>query len=249
MTKISIIIATYNAGKTLCKCLDSIIPQLNEECELIIIDGASKDETISIIHSYSNKIAYTLSETDRGVYDAWNKGIKKAKGEWIMFVGADDSLLPNALNNYLSVLNSIPDINKYDYICAHNELIDFNDNILKILGQNPTWHKMRLAMAAAHVASLHNKKNLFETIGMYNLNYHICADYELLLRKKGNLKTLFLNYHIAKMLVGGMSMSTKAIKETYLIRKEHHTVPFLINLLLYCRDILAFNIFKILHKY
>lgn len=249
MMKISIIIATYNAAKTLCKCLESIVPQLNEECELIVIDGASKDETNSIIHSYSNKIAYTLSETDRGVYDAWNKGINKARGEWIMFIGADDSLLPNALNNYMSILNSMPDIDKYDYICAHNELVDSNDKILKVLGQNPIWYKMRRGMVAAHVASLHNKKNLFETIGKYNLNYHICADYELLLRKKSNLKSLFLNFHIAKMMVGGMSMSTKAIKETFFIRKEHHTVPFFINLLLLCRDILAFNIFKILHKY
>lgn len=247
--KISIIIATYNAGKTLHKCIDSIIPQLNEECELIVIDGESKDETISIIHSYEDKIAYTLSEADNGVYDAWNKGIDKAKGEWIMFIGADDCLFFNALNNYLSVIRNTPNINDYDYICAHNELIDSDDNILKVLGQNPVWNNMRRAMVAAHVASLHNKKNLFESIGKYNLKYHICADYELLLRKKDNLKSLYLDFHIAKMMVGGMSMSIKAIKETYLIRKEHHTVSPLINFLLYWRDVLAFNLFNLFHKY
>ena len=98
--KISIIIATWNAEKTLRRCLDSIIPQLTDETELIIIDGGSKDSTNEIINSYGNNVAVHLSEPDKGVYDAWNKGIKTSHGEWIMFIGADDTLCPNAIQVY-----------------------------------------------------------------------------------------------------------------------------------------------------
>ena len=77
---ISIIIATYNAEKTLQRCLDSIIPQLSDQVELIIIDGGSIDKTSEIVKSNSQYITYYLSEKDDGIYDAWNKGINKANG-------------------------------------------------------------------------------------------------------------------------------------------------------------------------
>jgi len=243
MKLISIIIATYNASATLRQCLDSIIPQLDDECELIIIDGCSKDNTNNIIASYGDKIAYTVSEKDNGVYDAWNKGIIKAQGKWIMFVGADDMLLPNAIKTYLSNISSKPDIQEYDYICAQNEFVDHNGKLLKLMGEKPAWNVMRRTMAAAHVASLHNKKNLFDTIGTYNLRFNICADYELLLRKKEKLKSLFIDAHIARMKIGGMSFTSKAIVETYKIRRLHHSIPNVANECLFIRDWLAFKFF------
>ena len=96
--KISIIIATFNASATIKRCLDSIVPQLTEECELVIIDGGSKDSTNEIIDSYGDKIAIHVSEPDKGIYDAWNKGIRLSSGEWVAFIGADDVLLSGALN-------------------------------------------------------------------------------------------------------------------------------------------------------
>ena len=236
MKQISIIIATFNAAKTLRTCLDSIVPQLTEETELIIVDGKSKDETNDIVDSYGCKVAVHISEPDKGIYDAWNKGVNIASGEWVMFVGADDLLLPNALNEYLKVIHATVDIGKYDYICAHNEHIDIHGKLLKVIGSAPKWSKMRRGMAAAHVASLHNRHNLFETIGGYNLDFKICADYELLLRKKQKLRYLFVPVHIAKMKVGGMSFSTKAIIEAYKIRKLHHSLPLIVNELYFLRD-------------
>ena len=241
--QISIIIATYNAAKTLRTCLDSIVPQLTDETELIIVDGKSKDETNSIIDSYGSKVTVHISELDKGIYDAWNKGVKVAKGEWVMFVGADDVLLPNALNEYLKVIHAMADVSKYDYICANNEFVDMKGNVLKIMGKAPAWRRMRRGMAAAHVASLHNRHNLFETIGGYNLDFKICADYELLLRKKNKLRYLFVPVHIAKMKVGGMSFSTKAIIEAYKIRKLHHSLPLIVNELYFLRDWGAFKFF------
>lgn len=240
---ISIIIATFNAAKTLQRCLDSIVPQLTNETELILVDGGSKDSTNEIINSYGDKIAVHISEPDKGIYDAWNKGVMAAHGGWVMFVGADDILLPNAIQSYLEALSSIPNIDGYDYICAHNEYVDMQGKLLKILGEKPVWSKMRKGMVAAHVASLHNIHNLFETIGGYNLDFKICADYELLLRKKSQLKSVMIPAHIARMTVGGMSFSTKAIIESYKIRKLHNSVSLFVNKLCFLRDWIAFKLF------
>lgn len=81
--EISIVIATFNAAKTLERCLQSIVPQLTDATELVIVDGGSEDETLSIIKKYEQYVAYTVSEPDKGIYDAWNKGVKVAHGEWI----------------------------------------------------------------------------------------------------------------------------------------------------------------------
>jgi len=241
---ISIIIATMNACRNLRDNLESIIPQLTEKIELIIIDGGSTDGTNEIIASYGNKISYTISEPDQGIYDAWNKGVKIAKGEWIAFIGSDDILLPGAIEAYLDIIAKTKDIKNYDYICAHNEYVDMKGKILKLLGKEPKWSAMRRMMQPAHVASLHNKRNLFDVVGYYDYqNFHICADYELLMRKRNNLKYIMIPQHIARMKVGGMSFSTKAIKETYYIRKLHNSVSPFFNVVLFIRDWLAYNFF------
>lgn len=242
--RISIIIATYNADRYLQNCLDSIIPQLNSDCELIIIDGASKDNTINIIERNSEFIKFTISEPDKGIYDAWNKGIKASNNEWIMFIGADDELLPDAIHKYLNLLQC-KDFSSYDYISAQNQYLNEYDKVIKILGNGAEWNLMRKGNSAAHVASLHNKQNLFDKVGNYNLDFKICADYEILLRKKDSLKSYFLQERIAKMKVGGMSFSVKAIKESYEIRKFHKTITPLFNNVLFFRDYLSYKFFKL----
>lgn len=247
--QISIIIATYNAAAVLSKCLDSIVEQLNEECELIIIDGGSCDATVEVISSYKEHVSYTVSEKDHGIYDAWNKGIRAAKGEWIAFVGADDLLCPNAINNYLRVLRETKDVEKFDYICAQVERVDRSGNILRVIGEKPVWRKMRKHMVSAMIFSLHNKKNLYDTVGYYDFeNFHICADYELLMRKKNELQSLMIPFRVARMEVGGMSFSTKAIFETYQIRKKHHSVPTIYNYYLLLTDCLFYEFFKLRMK-
>lgn len=242
--QISIIIATFNAGETLRNCIDSILNQLTDDCELIVIDGGSKDDTNDIIKSYGSRISYTVSEADSGIYDAWNKGVKVAHGSWVAFIGADDVLLPNAIDTYLNLIKNTAEIDTYDYICAHVEYVDMNGKLLKLLGEEPKWKIMRKRMAPAHVASLHNKRNLFDTVGLYDFeNFHICADYELLMRKKENLKYIMIPAHIAQMKVGGMSFSTRALKETYDIRKTHHSISGFANHLLYLSDHLFYRFF------
>lgn len=245
---ISFIVATFNAGKTLKRCLDSIVPQLNDECELILVDGGSKDNTNEIIDSYGDKIAVHISEPDKGIYDAWNKGVSHASGKWVGFIGADDVLLPNAVNSYLQTIMSTTYIDSYDYICAHNEYADKDGNVLQVIGGPAIWSKMRRGMVAAHVASLHNKHNLFETIGGYDLQFHICADYDLLLRKRDKLKSLFIDSTIARMQTGGMSFSTAAIKEAYRIRRKNHSISIIENKLIFLWNLLAFKTYNLRHR-
>ena len=87
---ITIIIAVFNGAKTLQQCIDSVAQQSYPNKELIIIDGGSKDGTLDLLKANSEKIDYWVSETDNGIYNAWNKGLAQANGDWICFLGADD---------------------------------------------------------------------------------------------------------------------------------------------------------------
>ena len=94
MRSVSIIIVTYNAGQDLQACFDSIRKQASSAIEVIVVDGGSKDNTVDIIRSNNDIIATWISEKDDGIYDAMNKAIKLTKQDWIYFMGADDTLLP-----------------------------------------------------------------------------------------------------------------------------------------------------------
>ena len=90
--KISIIIPTYNASKTLSVALESILEQSFNDYEILIIDGLSTDHTVELAKGYQDERIKIISEKDSGIYDAMNKGIRLAKGEWLYFLGSDDRL-------------------------------------------------------------------------------------------------------------------------------------------------------------
>lgn len=91
MERISCIIATYNCDSTLRRAIDSVLAQQGVEIECICVDGLSKDDTIKILQSYDNRIRY-VSEKDKGIFDALNKGVQMARYEWIYILGADDEI-------------------------------------------------------------------------------------------------------------------------------------------------------------
>ncbi len=94
---ISIVTVSFNAVETIEQTILSVVNQTYSHIEYIVIDGGSTDGTVDIIKKYSDKIAYWVSESDRGIYDAMNKGIEKASGDYIYFIGSDDQLLDNAI--------------------------------------------------------------------------------------------------------------------------------------------------------
>lgn len=225
--QISIIIATYNAGETLQRCLNSIASQKTEDIELLIIDGKSKDNTLKVIKKNKGIINYWMSETDKGIYDAWNKGIKLAKGNWIMFLGADDVLLEGALPFYLEYLQNEPRIDQCDLVVGRCWLVNEEGRRLRKIGENYCWEKFRYYMNISHGSTLHNR-HLFEEIGLFSLKFRICADYELLLRKKMNAR--YVNREIIEMQIGGMSNSVSGLIDTFHVRRYRRSAPTMINI-------------------
>lgn len=236
MKELSIIIATYNAETTLQKCLDSIISQKSEDIELIIIDGGSHDETTDIVNHNSDFIDKYVSEPDNGIYDAWNKGIKLSTGRWIMFVGADDRILPNTLGDYVDFASNADDAN--DIITAKSNFIDLKGHTIKIVGEPYHWDKYKRNMNISHGSTLHNRR-LFSEVGLYNIDYKICADYEFFMRKGALLKGLFYDHVILEFKIGGASFSFRCQKDTFEIRKKYKTVPIIINFFLSTKRVLG----------
>lgn len=246
MKLISIIIATYNAGNTLTTCLNSIISQTNEKCEIIIIDGGSKDNTLEIIKEKHSHISYWISESDNGIYDAWNKGINIAQGKWIMFLGADDLLISGALDAYIQYIEK--DGANFDIISSKLDYVDKNGTHLKYVGEPWNWEKFKMSrMSFAHPGLLHNAL-LFEKNGLYDTSFKICGDAEFFLRMQGNINAGYLDIITVKMQQGGVSHSAKAIIESYKIRKKNSTLPTSKNCYRFLRSLIYFYLSKLKYK-
>lgn len=241
---ISIIIATYNASKTLQRCLDSIVPQLTDETELILVDGGSKDNTNEIIDSYGDKIAVHISEPDKGIYDAWNKGVKAAHGKFVAFIGADDQMLPEAIRHYLDFFDKHG--TNFDLVCGKLYFVNSHGQILRKVGEPWDWKKhCRRKLNFAHPGMLHNKR-LFEKVGYFDLQYKICADSDFLQRIGPSARGGFINEYLIKMAQGGMSDGYKAIKEGYLSRKKNKCLSPWINVMAHIELTLRYYIGKFL---
>jgi len=246
MYKISIIVATFNAEKYLQICLDNINIQKCENVELIIIDGGSIDNTNEIIKSNQKYIDYWISERDNGVYDAWNKGVSVAKGDWIMFLGADDILLPKALDSYIQFINENEE--RFDIISSKLDFVNVNGLHLRFVGESWNWNKFKMSrMSFAHPGLLHNA-NLFKSNGLFDTSFKICSDSEFFLRTQGRIKAGFIDIVTVKMQTGGISHSFKAIVETYQIRKKNKTLSTTKNSFRFLRFLVIFYLSRIKHS-
>ena len=204
---ISIIIAVFNGAKTLQQCIDSVALQTYSNKELIIIDGGSNDGTVDIIKANSNKISYWISEPDKGIYNAWNKGLAQVKGEWICFLGADDYFWDIQVLERMSVqLVKLPsNINvAYGQVMIVNKLGDS----LNLFGEE--WQKVKnrftQLMCIPHVGTMH-RHCLFEQHGKFDESFRIAGDYELLLRELKTKNAYFIQgVIVAAMRLGGISL-------------------------------------------
>jgi glycosyltransferase involved in cell wall biosynthesis len=208
--KISIVIATFNAAKTLEKCLQSIFSQTYPNVEVLVADGASSDRTVEILDSFSEKIAYRISEKDRGIYDAWNKVLPHATGEWVLFLGADDELFGSdtltKIAPYLAMASEKIVYGKVALVLPSGEIGD-------VVGR--PWEEIRAqfphVMNLAHQGVFQSKK-LFEVHGLFDANYRICGDYEFLLRELKNRPAVFVpEVTITRMSLTGVSSEFRNI--------------------------------------
>ncbi len=199
---VSIIISTLNSEKYLEKALESSIGQSYLNREIILIDGLSTDNTVNIIKKYSEKIKYWKSESDTGIYNAWNKGLKVANGEWICFIGSDDEWYSN---KSLELLVKSANIKKNsNFVSGKIFITNEYNNFVSSMGKKWDIKKIRNNITIGHPGSLH-KKNLFNEYGLFNEDYKICGDYEFLIRNRKFINANFVNDYVVRMKNSGIS--------------------------------------------
>lgn len=215
--KISIITVCYNSAKTIEKTILSVKNQTYQNIEYIIVDGKSKDETLEIIEKNKEIIFKWISEPDKGLYDAMNKGIAMATGDLIGILNSDDTFNSN---NVIEEVISFHEQNNIDAsvgnIIQHKE----NGKIVRMYSSkywNP--EKLKIGFMPPHPSIFFNKE-LFNKYGYYDLGFKIGADYELITRffLKNKITWKYSDITTTAMLVGGLSSSgTSSYK---LITKE-----------------------------
>lgn len=248
--KISIIIATYNAGSTLDRCLESIRKQKYNNYEVIIVDGLSSDDTVSVIKNYNELMIKWISEKDSGIYDAWNKGIALSTGEWIWFLGADDSFYSNQSLNFIA--NSLASVADHIDI-VYSKVMWVNHKNEEIFSVGEAWEASKVTilnhMCIPHQGVLHRRR-IFER-GLFNTSFRIAGDYELLLRELPHNEAIFLPEVTVRMSIGGVSSNPKsslrAVKEIRKAQKLHgQKIPSIHVILALLRAYIRITIFYVL---
>lgn len=205
--KLSIIIPTYNSASVLPKALDSIVNQTFTDWEVLVMDGVSTDNTIKVAQSYNDSRIHIFSEPDKGIYDAMNKGIEKAQGEWLYFLGSDDWLLNG---NVFDSLFSYP-IDNYDVVYGDVE----SEGLAPL--HHGEWTISNIDYNRCHQGIFY-RKTIFSKLGTYNLEFPVWADYDLNLKwffaKK--LHHLFIPITIAHYSDNGFSSGQE---DKYFLKK------------------------------
>lgn len=219
--KLSIIIPTYNSATVLRRALDSVIGQTFADWEVLVMDGASTDQTVDIVKSYQDERLKIFSESDDGVYDAMNKGVKIAGGEWLYFLGSDDWLLNNmVLQNFFS-----SDIDDFEVVYGDVEADQLTSE------HKGEWTVDTIEYNRCHQAIFY-KRSLFAKNGLYDSKYKLFADYAFNLKwfLQGKTKSKYIDLTIAHYSKGGMSES--CIDELFmqdfaflLIKYGHKSIP------------------------
>lgn len=198
----SIIIPTYNSSSTIGECLESILDQSFSDFEILIMDGLSIDDTLSIVESYSDQRIKIFSEKDQGVYDAMNKGVDQAAGNWLYFIGSDDTLYNKEVFQMIAL-----EVEKESF-----DLIYGNAYFLKqevFYDGEFDRQKLFLVTNICHQAIFYNK-NIFARLGGYNLKFPIYSDWDFNIRcfSTPNLRIKYIDQTVANYNdFGGISNS------------------------------------------
>ena len=204
--KTSIITATYNSALTITDCINSVNNQSYKNIEHIIIDGASKDDTVNKIKSQPGRVSILLSEPDQGMYNAMNKGIHLSTGKIIAILNSDDIFFDNTvIEKVVTVFNEtnadcvFGDLVYVDKTDSKKIVRSWKTNNYSSGGFNKGWHP-------AH-PSFFLKKEIYERYGAFNLSFKLAADFELMLRmlEKNRISSVYLPIPLVKMRLGGIS--------------------------------------------
>ena len=217
--KVSIITVCYNAEKYIADCAASVLSQDYPDIEYIVIDGASKDNTLEKLEPFKEQIAKLVSEPDKGIYDAMNKGVQHATGDIVGILNADD-LYQN--DHVISDVLAVFQEKKVDSV--YGDLIFVQpDNLEKVVRfYSPKSFKpdhFKRGDMPPH-PTFFVKKELYEEFGLFDTSFKITADFEIMVRMilKGGATYAYLPQTLVKMRVGGVS--TSGIKSKVELNKE-----------------------------
>lgn len=204
--KISIITTCFNRKGTIRNAIESVLAQDYPGIEYIVVDGASTDGTTDIVREYGGRIAKIISEPDRGMYEAINKGIRAATGDVVGLLHSDDFFYDN---HVVSRITERMKETGADFLYGNGLFVDY-DNTDKVVrnwigGKYRTW-KVRHGWLPLH-PTCYIKRDVMLRRGLYNETYKIAADSDLLLRylMGGDITVTYLDCYIVKMRMGGLS--------------------------------------------
>lgn len=204
---ISVIVAVFNGSRTLQRCMDSVARQSYPNKELIVIDGGSNDGTVDLIKQNHSKITYWVSEPDRGIYNAWNKGLTQAHGEWICFLGADDWFDDaTVLSRVVESLRHAD--SAYEIVYGQVKMVNAAGGEVDRLGA--PWEQVRRdfdnGTYCLPTPAIFHRRCVFIKYGFFDEDFKIAGDYELLLRVLRTASPLFLEgLMVSNMQQGGIS--------------------------------------------
>lgn len=208
--KISIITVSYNSANTLARTIKSIENQTHQDIEYIIIDGASTDHTLTVVNKYSHVVTKVISEKDKGLYYAMNKGIKLSTGDVIGILNSDDfyknKFVIQKIANEFEIKNVDMVYGNIDYINKDEKIVRFwKSSIYKINSFKTAWHPPH--------PSFFVKKIVYEKYGHFDTDFKIASDFELMLRffEHHSLSSSYLNDTTVTMLLGGVSNTFSGI--------------------------------------
>ncbi len=223
---ITVITVVFNGAATLAQSTLSIINQSYDNVEYIIIDGGSTDGTLDIIRKYEHAIDYWVSEPDAGIYDAFNKAVKCAGGDWLCVMGADDYLWDeDVLGNMVpAMLLARPNF-KLVYGCL--AIVNARQQFIYRVGEPWKIAKGKLGdfMSIPHPGLMHHR-TWFENYGLFDTSYRIAGDYEMLLRGWPKENAVFVpDVIVAGVTQGGVSSTPqnaiRQLKEVWRAQKMH----------------------------
>ena len=220
--KISVVTVVYNSEKLIERTLQSVTNQTYTNIEYIVIDGKSTDATPDIIKKFSNKIACLVSEPDHGIYDAMNKGIRLATGDFIIFINSGDRF---ADNNTLENIFSNPDAADSDVVYGDTDITDTEGNILHSRRHRPpenlSWKSFKRGMLVCHQSFIARRTLVNE----YDLNYRCAADFDWCIKILHASKKIHNSHLIISLfLEGGQTRKTivPGLKERFRIMRQHY---------------------------
>lgn len=221
--KFSVITVCYNAEATIEDTIQSVISQTYHHVEYIIVDGASKDRTMDIVNRYRDRIAVVVSEPDQGLYDAMNKGIRLATGDYLCFLNAGDSFHED--DTLQQMVHSIHTFQLPDVLYGETELVDHEGHFLRMrrlqAPEHLTWKSFRQGMLVCHQAFFPRR----DLVMPYDLRYRFSADFDWCIKIMKKSKVLH-NTHLTLIdyLAEGITTHNHqaSLKERFRIMARHY---------------------------